>query len=408
MIADVFILSAARTPIGNFGGSLRALSAVELGVIAVRAALARALGEIPAERAPGQPAPEWRFPWKVDEVVIGHARPAGVGPNPARQISWRAGLGDDTPAFTVNMACASGLQAVVLAAQHIRLGEAQLVVAGGTEAMSRVPYLVEARWGWPPGHQPLVDAMYRDGFLCPLSEMVMGETAERLAELYGIGRAEQDDYAFESHRRAARAQAECRFAAELIPVERTAGGNLVQLDHDEHVRPDASREALARLPAVFRSGGTVTAGNASALTDGAAAVVLASGELVRRLGLEPLARIGEAAVAAVDPSVMGIGPVPAIRKLEQRTGRRLATYDVIELNEAFAAQVLACDRELHFDRARLNPNGGAIALGHPIGCSGARILTTLVHELRRRNGRWGLATLCVSGGMGLAVEVERT
>lgn len=404
---DVFILSAVRTPIGNFGGSLRALTAVELGVVAVRAALERVFGELPEERQPGTPEPGlWRHAWKVDEVIIGHARPAGVGPNPARQIAWRAGLGDQTPAFTVNMACASGLQAVVLAAQRIRLGEAELIVAGGTEAMSRVPYLVEARWGWKAGHQPLIDAMYRDGFLCPLSSLLMGETAERLAARYRISRDEQDQFALSSHQRAARATAECRFAAELVPVQRTTPEGPVALERDEHIRADTTLSALARLPAVFCSGGTVTAGNSSALTDGAAALVLASEKLVQRLRLSPLARVGDAAVAAVDPALMGIGPVPAIRRLERRTGRKVTDYAVVELNEAFAAQVLACNRELGIDPERLNPNGGAIALGHPIGCSGARILTTLVHELRRRQGRWGLATLCVSGGMGLAVEIE--
>jgi acetyl-CoA C-acetyltransferase len=408
MARAAYIVSAVRTPIGNFGGSLKDLTAVDLGVIAARAALARAFGEAPAERVPGTDEPEWRFPWRIDELIFGQARGAGTGPNPARQIAWRAGLGEDVPAFTVNMACASGLRAVLLGWQQILLGEAEIVVAGGTESMSRVPYLVEGRWGVRLGHRPLIDAMYRDGFLCPISEMIMGETAERLAEQYSISRGEQDSYALESHHRAARAAAECRFSAELIPVERAGPkGAEVLLARDEHVRDDASLATMAKLPPAFKRDGTVTAGNSSAITDAAAGLVLVSEKKLGELNLQPLARIADATIAAVDPRVMGIAPVPAVRALERRTGRALADYDAIELNEAFAAQVLACDRELGFDRAKLNPNGGAIALGHPIGCTGARILTTLVHELRRRGqSGCGLATLCVSGGMGVAVEVE--
>ncbi len=405
---ETFIVSAVRTPIGNFGGALKNLTAVELGIHAARVALERAFGQIPPERKPGEPQPEnWPYPWKVDELIFGNARQAGVRPNPARQIAWRAGLGDDTPAFTVNMACASGLESVALAAQRIRLGEADLVVAGGTESMSRVPYMLDARWGAKMGHQKLMDGMYQDGFLCPISEMVMGETAELLADRYGIGREEQDAYAAESHQRAALAQAECRFQAELAPLDLAdRSGQTTRLDRDEHVRPDVKAETMAKLSPVFRKTGTITAGNSSGITDGAAALVLASGKRVKELRLEPLARVSYSAVAAVDPRVMGIGPVPATRKLERRSGRKLTDYGVVELNEAFAAQLLACDRELGFDRERLNPNGGAIALGHPIGCTGARILTTLVHEVRRQRAQWGLATLCVSGGMGMALEIE--
>ena len=414
----VYILSAVRTPIGKFGGMLADFTAPDLGVIAVRAALQRAFGSpLPPERTPGDnaaPAKE-NLPWRVDELIFGNARPAGVGPNPARQIAWRSGLGDDVPAFTVNMACASGLRAVLLGWQQIRLGQADIIVAGGAESMSRVPYLLEGRWGFKMGNQPLIDAMYRDGFLCPLSKLIMGETAEILAEQYKITREEQDAFAVESHRRAARAATECRFGAEIVAIEKTdKKGNISRLEKDEHVRPDATIEALGKLPPVFSKDGTITAGNSSGITDGASAVVLASEQKVRALGLKPLARIVDATIAAVDPRVMGIGPVPAIRTLAQRTGTKLTDYDAIELNEAFAAQVIACDRELHFNVERLNPNGGAIALGHPIGCSGARILTTLVHELRgetqrpakQANGRRGLAALCVSGGMGVAVEIE--
>jgi acetyl-CoA C-acetyltransferase len=426
MTDQVYIVAAVRTPIGKFGGMLADFTAPDLGVIAVRAALERAFGQpLPSERTPGQPASPVApaISWRVDELIFGNARPAGVGPNPARQIAWRSGLGDDVPAFAVNMACASGMRAVILGWQQIRLGQADIIVAGGAESMSRVPYLVDGRWGFKTGNQPLVDAMYRDGFTCPLSMLVMGETAEILAEQYKISRDEQDAFALESQRRAARAAAECRFKAEIVPVEKKdKKDNIARLEKDEHLRPDATLESLAKLPPVFNRSGTITAGNSSGITDGAAAVVLASEQKVRELNLRPLARIVDATIAAVDPRVMGIGPVPAIRALTERTGTKVSDYDAIELNEAFAAQVIACDRELHFDRTCLNPQGGAIALGHPIGCTGARILTTLLHELRsdraleaRPNashrdkpvaGRRGLGTLCVSGGMGVAVEIE--
>lgn len=406
----VYIVSAVRTPIGKFGGMLADSTAVDLGVLAVRAALERAFGEpLPAERTPGEPAPKTAaaIPWRVDELIFGNARQAGGGPNPARQVAWRAGLGDDVPAFTVNMACASGLRAVTLGWRQILTRGAEVIVAGGAESMSRVPYLVEGRWGFKMGNQPLVDAMYRDGFLCPISKLIMGETAEILAEQYKIPRDEQDAFALKSHRRAARAAAECRFQTEIVAIEKTdKKGNVARLEKDEHVRADVTSEALAKLPPVFSQTGTITAGNSSGITDGAAALLLASEEKVREFRLAPLARIVDAAVAAVDPRVMGIAPVPAVRKLTGRTGTKVGDYAAVELNEAFAAQVLACDRDLHFDRDRLNPKGGAIALGHPIGCTGARILTTLVHELGPQRGRRGLATLCVSGGMGMAVEIE--
>lgn len=421
----VYIISAVRTPIGKFGGGLADFTAPDLGVIAVRAALERAFnGQVPPERQPGhggkiedsiKQANEStagqksarELPYRIDELIFGNARPAGVGPNPARQIAWRAGLGDDVPAFTVNLACASGLRSILLGWQQILLGEAEIVVAGGAESMSRVPYLVEARWGVKMGNQPLVDAMYRDGFLCPISQMIMGETAELLAQQYKIPREEQDAFAIESHHRAARAQKECRFSREIVPVERTdKKGNIVRVETDEHVRPAITPEQMAKLPPVFSKTGTITAGNASGITDGASCVVLASEKKVRELALKPIARIVDAAVAAVDPRVMGIGPVPAVRKLLARTGTNLDDYAAMELNEAFAAQVLACDRDLHFPRERLNPNGGAIALGHPIGCTGTRITVTLLHEMLKRNTRRGVATLCVSGGMGMALALE--
>ncbi len=410
MSEAVYIVSAVRTPIGKFGGGLADLTAADMGVIAVRAALERAFGELPTPREVGSKAADVERAatrYHVDELIFGNARGAGVGPNVARQIAWRAGLGDDVPAFTVNQACASGLRTILLGWQQIRLGEAQIVVAGGSESMSRVPYLVEARWGVKLGHQPLTDAMYRDGFLCPMSQMVMGETAEVLAEQYKISREEQDRYALETQQRAGRALAECRFQPEIVPVEKKdKKGNVAKLEKDEHVRPDTTLESLAKLPPVFSKTGTITAGNSSGLTDAAAALVLASEARVRELNLRPLARIVDATIAAVEPRIMGIAPVPAVRTLETRTGWKLADYDAVELNEAFAAQVLACDRELGFDRTRLNPNGGAIALGHPIGCTGARITTSLLHHLQRTGGKRGLATLCVSGGMGLALAVE--
>ena len=437
---EVYILSAVRTPIGKFGGALASLTAPDLGVIAVRAAFARAFGEpLLGERTPGTAKPiskdapsanlgqdppfahnppsaggaqsKQGSECRVDELIFGNARPAGVGPNPARQIAWRAGLGEDVPAFTINMACASGLRAILQGWQQIRLGEAEIIVAGGSESMSRVPYLVDARWGMKMGNQPLVDAMYRDGFMCPLSKMIMGETAELLAEQYKISRDEQDGFALESHKRAAQAMGEGRFAAETVPVEVVGRkGESARIEKDEHVRPDITLKNLQKLPTVFSKTGSVTAGNSSGITDGAAAVVLCGEKKMRELGATPIARIVDATVCAVDPRVMGIGPVPAVRKLLSRTGTKLEDYAAIELNEAFAAQVIACDRELHFNRERLNPNGGAIALGHPIGCSGARITTTLLHELRngggKSAGKRGLATLCVSGGLGVAMEIE--
>lgn len=430
---EVYIVSAVRTPIGKFGGALADFTAPDLGVIAVRGALERAFGApLPPERRPGEGGSvndsiEWARresadgqaaseSLPIDELIFGNARPAGVGPNPARQIAWRAGLGDRVPAFTVNMACASGLRSILLGWWEILTGAAEVIVAGGAESMSRVPYLVEARWGVKMGNQPLVDAMYRDGFLCPISKMIMGETADLLAEKYKISREEQDEFALESHRRAARAQKECRFSREIVPLEvKDKKGNVSRVDTDEHVRADVTLEKLAKLPPVFSKTGTVSAGNASGITDGAAAVVLASEEKIRELNLKPLARIVDATISAIDPRVMGISPVPAVRKLLKRTGTKLEDFAAIELNEAFAAQVLACDRDLRFPRDILNPNGGAIALGHPIACTGARITTTLLHELRGANseqggeahaGRRGLATLCVSGGLGVAMEIE--
>ncbi len=389
---EVVLAGAVRTPIGKFGGALSGLTAGQLGAAAAREALARA----------------GVSPEAVDETILGCARQAGGGPNVARQVSYRAGVPQEKPAYTVNMACGSSLKALDLAYRAVRDGDADVVLAGGTESMSRVPYfLTGARWGYRMGHQPAVDGMYQDGFLCPLSDKVMGETAERLAELYGISRDEQDAFALESQRKAGHALAGGRLDDESfgVTVPGRKGDDVFR--HDEHARPDTTPAALAKLPPVFKKdGGTVTAGNSSGITDGAAAVVVLAADKAAALGVKPMARVLGFAQAGVDPNVMGIGVVPAVKALLARLGRRLEDFDLLEVNEAFAAQVLACDRELHFDRDRLNVNGGAIALGHPIGATGARITVTLLHEMARRKARLGLASLCISGGMGMAAACE--
>jgi acetyl-CoA C-acetyltransferase len=389
----VYLAGGVRTPIGKFGGSLAASNAAHLGGVAAAAAIERS--RVPRER--------------VDEVVFGHARQAGNGPNLARQVVRRAGLGDQVPAFTIHKACASGLQAVVSGAQSIRLGDSDVALAGGTEHMTSVPFLaLDVRWGRKLGDESLVDAMFRDGYLCPLCNQLMGETSETLATEYAVPREEQDRYALESHRRAARAWEDGRFAREVVPVTVGEGKRATTVERDEHIRADSTLEELAKLrPAFKREGGTVTAGNASAITDGAAAIVVLSEEAAKRHGVTPQAALLGYTSVGVDPARMGIAPVPAVRKLLAKHNLTLERIDVIELNEAFASQVLACDRELKFDRERLNVNGGGISLGHPTGCSGTRILVTLLNELTRSRGRYGIATLCVSGGMGMAVLVER-
>ncbi|MCC6745358.1 MAG: thiolase family protein [Acidobacteria bacterium] len=389
----VHIAGAVRTPIGKFGGSLAGWTAADLGVAVVKEALTRS-----------RVAPD-----RIAETIFGCGRQAGGGPNVARQVSVRSGIPESAPAYTVNQACASGLRSVILGTQELLLGRASAVVVGGTESMSRVPYYVEGgRWGARLGNQTLTDGMYQDGFMCPLAKQIMGETAETLATEYSIGREEQDEYAAESQRRAVAAESAGRFAAERISLELAGrNGATVVFDNDEHVRADADAAAMAKLRPVFSKTGTVTAGNASGITDGASAMVLLTDEALDEAGAESLGRVVDYEISGVDPARMGIGPVPATRRLLERRGLTLADIDVVELNEAFAAQVLACDRELGFDRERLNPNGGSIALGHPIGCTGSRILTTLVYELARRDGRYGLATLCVSGGMGVTLLVER-
>jgi acetyl-CoA C-acetyltransferase len=390
-VREVVVAGAVRTPIGRFGGGLAALTAADLGVAAATEALRRA-------GVPGA---------AVRETIFGCARQAGGGPNLARQVAVRSGVPRESPAFTVNMACASSLKAIDLAFRQIRDGDSDVVLAGGAETMSRVPYLLPgARWGDRLGHQPLVDAMYQDGFLCPLAGLVMGETAERLAELLGISRAEQDAFALRSQQRAGRALAEGRFRDEIVAVSAPAGKGTAEVGVDEHPRPEATLEGLAKLPPVFKEEGSVTAGNSSGITDGAAALLLLSADRAAALGVRPTARVLGLASAGVDPALMGLGVVPAVRALLARLEMSLADFDLVEINEAFAAQVLACDRELGFDAGRTNVNGGAIALGHPIGATGARIVVTLLHEMRRRGSRRGLATLCVSGGMGMAAAFE--
>jgi acetyl-CoA C-acetyltransferase len=389
-VQPVYILSAVRTPIGKFGGSLASLTAADMGVVAAKAAI---------ERAGIQPG-------QVEETIIGNARQAGGGPNPARQISIRSGVPQEVPAFTVNKACASGMKSIALAYQSILLGDAGCILAGGTESMSRLPYYLEARWGFRLGNQELVDGMYRDGFFCPMAKMVMGETAEVLAEEYKITREEQDEFALASQTRAARAIAAARFNDEIVPVTIEGKKGTTVFSHDEHPFAEASIEKLGKLAPVFSKEGTITAGNSSGITDGAAAVVVASEHFVKKNSLKPLARIAAVTSAGVDPRTMGIGPVPALRKLDEKHGLRLHEFGLIELNEAFAAQVLACDREMNFNRDRLNVNGGSIAIGHPIGCTGTRIVVTLLHEMLKRNTKRGVATLCVSGGLGMALALE--
>jgi acetyl-CoA C-acetyltransferase len=388
---SVFILSAVRTPIGKFGGSLASMTAADMGVVATKVAM---------ERAGVQPH-------EVEETIIGNARQAGGGPNVARQISVRSGVPQAIPAYTVNKACASGLKSIALAYSEIASGNLDCVLAGGTESMSRLPYYLDgARWGYRLGNQELVDGMYRDGFFCPLAKLVMGETAEVLAEQYNISREEQDQFALCSQIRATSAIEAGRFNDEIVPVSLESKKGTQIFSRDEHPFIGATLEKMAKLPPVFSNTGTITAGNSSGITDGAAAVVIASEDFVTRNNLKPLARIVAITSAGVDPRVMGIGPVPTLRKVKEKHGLGVHDFDLIELNEAFAAQVLACDRELHFDRSKLNVNGGAIALGHPIGCTGTRITVTLVHEMLKRKARRGLATLCVSGGMGMALALE--
>ena len=384
------ILEGARTPVGKFLGSFAGTTAVELGTKAAVEALRRADVEANA----------------VDQTIFGHARQAGNGPNTGRQVSIHAGVPQEVSAYNVNIACGSGMKATQLGAQQIMLGQSEVVLVGGMENMTRVPYLLpDMRLGSRLGNTEAVDAMYRDGLLDPICGLIMGETAENLVDMYDISREEQDTFALESQQKAEASTAER--AAEMFPVEVTTGKQTVIVEDDEHVRPQTTMESLAKLAPVFREGGSVTAGNSSGLTDGAASMVLMSEARASAEGREPLARIVGMSWAGVDPKIMGIGPVPATKKVLESTGLSLADIDVIEVNEAFAAQVIACERELKFDRDTLNLRGGGISVGHPIGMSGARIILSLAYQMREHGHTLGLATLCISGGQGLAVVLER-
>jgi acetyl-CoA C-acetyltransferase len=386
------ILSGCRTAIGTFGGVFRDVSAVELGTTAVREAVRRA-GVRPDQ---------------VDEVLMGCILQAGLGMNPARQVTIKAGLPETVPATTVNKVCGSGLKAVMMAAQAIKAGDAEIIVAGGTENMSRAPYLLPgARWGQRLGNGAAIDHMIHEGLTDAFHDIHMGVTAENLVERFGISRQDQDAFAAESQRRAESAIKTGAFKEEIVPVLVPGKKGETRIDTDEHPRPGTTAEALGKLKPAFKKDGTVTAGNASGINDGAAAVVVAGADRARSLGLPPLARIVSYASAAVDPRVMGIGPVPAVRKALEKASLSADAIDLFELNEAFAAQSLAVLRELKLDAQKVNVLGGAIALGHPIGASGARVLVTLLHALRARGLRYGLAALCIGGGQGVAMVVER-
>ena len=389
----VVITHALRTPIGRYLGAFADFSAADLGASLVTDLITRSKVD----------------PALVTRLYFGNGRQAGGGPNLARQVAVRGGLGNDCTAVTVNMACGSGLESIGQAADWIRLGRARAVVAGGAESMSGLPFMLPGfRRGYRLGHAPVVDAMYKDGFVCPLADMVMGETAEKLAKERNLSRDEQDRFALSSQQKAGAAINEGRFEAEMSPVTVVKRKSTTVIEADEHPRPSATLEGLGKLATVFDAeSGTVTAGNASGITDGAAGVLLMDEDLAKEQGLEILAYVGESRDAGVDPTIMGIGPIPAVRALSEANGMGVGDYDLVELNEAFAAQVLACNQELEIPSDRLNVNGGAIALGHPIGATGCRIVVTLLHEMQRRDVQHGLATLCISGGMGLASAFHR-
>ena len=389
---DVVIVSAIRTPVGKFQGALSELSAVELGALAVRASVERA-GIASAD---------------VDECIMGCVLPAGLGQNPARQAALRGGLADSVSALTINMVCGSGLKAVALAAQAIAHGEAEIVVAGGMESMSNAPYLLPGgRKGYRMGDGAVVDSMVRDGLWCACEDFHMGMTGELVAEKHSISREEQDAYALASHRKAAAAWREGRFDAEVVPVEVKSKKGSVMVTRDESVREDASMEALAALKPAFKKDGTVTAGNAPGVNDAAAALVVMSAEKAKELGLKPMATIRAQATSGVAPKWVMLAPVSGVKKVLERAGWAMSDVDLFELNEAFSVQALGVMKELGLDAERVNVNGGAVAIGHPIGASGARVLVTLLHEMQRRDVKKGVAALCLGGGNSVALAVER-
>ena len=388
---DVVIVSAARTPVGSFLGALSSLPASKLGEVAIKAALERANVK----------------PEEVDEVILGHVLQAATGQGPARQASMGAGIPKETAAWSLNQICGSGLRAVAIAAQQIQTGDAAIVVAGGQESMSQAPHAQQLRGGQKMGDVSLTDTMIKDGLWDAFNGYHMGQTAENIAEKFQITRADQDAFAVASQNKAEAAQKAGRFAEEIAAVTISSRKGDVVVDQDEYIRHGATIEAMEKLRPAFTKEGSVTAANASGLNDGAAALVLMSAAEAEKRGLTPLARIASAATAGVDPAIMGTGPIPASRKALEKAGWTVADLDLVESNEAFAAQSLCVTRELGLDPDKVNVNGGAIAIGHPIGASGARILTTLLHEMKRRDAKKGLATLCIGGGMGVALCVER-
>ncbi|OLN31859.1 acetyl-CoA C-acetyltransferase [Desulfosporosinus metallidurans] len=393
MKKKVVIVSAVRTPVGSFMGVFKDIPAVDLGAVVVKEALNRAKID----------------PATVDEVIMGNVLQAGLGQNPTRQVTLKAGIPNFVPAFTINKVCGSGLKAINLAAQAIIAGDAEIIVAGGMENMSQAPFLFpEGRTGHKMGATTILDSMITDGLMCAMNDIHMGVTAENVAEKYVISREEQDEFAFISQQKASAALVENRFAAEIVPVPvPQRKGDPVLVTQDEYVKPETTLEKLAKLRPAFKKDGTVTAGNASGLNDGAAAVVVMSEERAKTLGLEPLAYISSYASAGVDPAIMGTGPIPASQKAMQKAGITMADIDLIEANEAFASQALAVGSELGIDPQKLNVNGGAIAIGHPIGASGTRIFVTLLYAMRERDVHRGLATLCIGGGQGVATIIER-
>lgn len=389
---EVFIVSAVRTPLGSFGKSLASITAPNLGKIVAKEAIRRA--GIQADQ--------------VQETIFGHGRQAGCGPNPARQVSVGAGVPESSPAYTINKACASGMKSIANGFGSILLGDNEIVLVGGMESMSNTPYmLTQARWGMKMGEFELSDGMYLDGFDCPISELRMGVTAENIAEKYGISRQEQDEYAELTQQKCGVALKNGYFKKEIVSVEIKSRSDSTFFEIDEHPRPDSTVEKMAKLTPVFKENGTVHAGNSSGISDGSSALILASKEKVEELELKPLAKIIAYQTAGVPAKIMGIGPVPATQKLFAKTGFSFDKVGVVEMNEAFAAQVIACDRELKIPKEKLNVFGGAIALGHPIGATGARIVVTLLNALEKKNEQFGLASLCVSGGLGMSMLIER-